>query len=83
MESVIHRLDRYKTEHQNFLLKGATTILELALWKANLDDKGEVKERELEQPGADEKESEERDMCYVSCEHYDQECSTLSPLVSE
>ena len=37
MESVINRLDHCKAEHQK-LLKEATTLLELALWKANLDD---------------------------------------------
>mmetsp|Transcript_21687 Transcript_21687/g.34017 ORF Transcript_21687/g.34017 Transcript_21687/m.34017 type:complete len:82 (+) Transcript_21687:1-246(+) len=37
MESVIRRLNHYKTEHHQ-ILKEATTLLELALWKANLDD---------------------------------------------
>ena len=37
MRSVIRRLDHYKAEHKA-LLKEATTLLELALWKANLDD---------------------------------------------
>mmetsp|Transcript_24619 Transcript_24619/g.39936 ORF Transcript_24619/g.39936 Transcript_24619/m.39936 type:complete len:156 (+) Transcript_24619:187-654(+) len=37
MGSAFRRLDHYKTEHQK-LLKEATTLLELALWKANLDD---------------------------------------------
>ena len=37
MESVFHQLNHYKVEH-NKLLKEATTLLELALWKANLDD---------------------------------------------
>ena len=37
MRIVIHRLERYKFEHLQ-LLKDATTLLELALWKANLDD---------------------------------------------
>ena len=40
METVIHRLDHYKAEHHKALLKEATTLLELALWKANLDDNG-------------------------------------------
>ena len=35
MESVIHHLDHYKDEHRK-LLKEATTLLELALWKASL-----------------------------------------------
>ena len=37
IRSVIQRLNRYKDQHQQ-LLKEATTLLELALWKANLDD---------------------------------------------
>ena len=38
MERVIRQLDHYKAEHQQ-ILKEATTLLELALWKANLDVK--------------------------------------------
>jgi hypothetical protein len=34
---VINRMEHYKSEHQ-FLLKEAMTLLELALWKANLDE---------------------------------------------
>ncbi len=46
MESVSQRVNHYKTEHRNFL-REATTLLELALWKANLDDnEGGVVERE-------------------------------------
>eukprot|EP00984_Skeletonema_dohrnii_P005423 scaffold1907_cov73-Skeletonema_dohrnii-CCMP3373.AAC.14 len=37
MSSVISQLDHYKAQHKA-LLKEATTLLELALWKANLDD---------------------------------------------
>eukprot|EP00985_Skeletonema_marinoi_P013197 scaffold6520_cov140-Skeletonema_marinoi.AAC.1 len=37
MELVTRRLDHYKAEHKA-LLKEATTLLELALWKASLDD---------------------------------------------
>ena len=37
MGRVIFYLDNYKEEHQT-LLKEATTLLELALWKANLDE---------------------------------------------
>eukprot|EP00986_Skeletonema_menzelii_P003821 scaffold1251_cov87-Skeletonema_menzelii.AAC.3 len=37
MKSAIGRLDHYKAEHHR-LLKEATTLLELALWKANLGD---------------------------------------------
>ena len=37
IERVINRIAHYKTQH-NALLKQATTLLELALWKAKLDD---------------------------------------------
>ena len=37
MESAFRRLDNHKWEHRR-LLKEATTLLELALWKANLAD---------------------------------------------
>ena len=36
MESAFRQLNHYKDQHQK-LLKEATTLLELALWKANLD----------------------------------------------
>ena len=39
LRSVIGQLNHYKAEHQK-ILKEATTLLELALWKANLDDNG-------------------------------------------
>eukprot|EP00986_Skeletonema_menzelii_P010979 scaffold5509_cov152-Skeletonema_menzelii.AAC.2 len=46
MESIICRLDHHKAEH-NRLLKEATTLLELALWKAKLsDNEGDRLERE-------------------------------------
>eukprot|EP00984_Skeletonema_dohrnii_P007071 scaffold2531_cov126-Skeletonema_dohrnii-CCMP3373.AAC.2 len=37
MESVLRRINYFKAEHKA-LLKEAATLLELALWKANLDD---------------------------------------------
>ena len=46
IRSVIRQIGHYKTEHKA-LLKEATTLLELALWKAKMDEKeedlGEVK----------------------------------------
>eukprot|EP00985_Skeletonema_marinoi_P013200 scaffold6520_cov140-Skeletonema_marinoi.AAC.4 len=46
IRSVIRRINHYKNEHKS-LLKDATTLLELALWRANLDDnEGGVLERE-------------------------------------
>ena len=37
MRSVLDRIAHYKSEHRE-LLKEAMVLLELALWKANLDD---------------------------------------------
>ena len=37
IRSVISRIERYKAENSS-LLKKATTLLELALWKTKLDD---------------------------------------------
>ena len=37
IERVINRIEHYKTQH-NALLKEAMMLLELALWKAKLDD---------------------------------------------
>ena len=37
IDRVINRMEHYKTQH-NTLLKEAMTLLELALWKAKLDD---------------------------------------------
>mmetsp|Transcript_22333 Transcript_22333/g.34486 ORF Transcript_22333/g.34486 Transcript_22333/m.34486 type:complete len:110 (+) Transcript_22333:2-331(+) len=46
IRSVISRLNHYSAEHRS-LVKEATTLLELALWKANLDhNEGGVRERE-------------------------------------
>jgi hypothetical protein len=46
MESAIQQLNHYKIEHRK-ILKEATSLLELALWKANLgDNEGLQLERE-------------------------------------
>ena len=37
IQLVISKIDHYKSEHR-VILKEATTLLELALWKAKLDD---------------------------------------------
>lgn len=37
LESVIQRIEQYKVQHRH-LLKEATTLLELALWKAKIDE---------------------------------------------
>eukprot|EP00984_Skeletonema_dohrnii_P010260 scaffold3998_cov153-Skeletonema_dohrnii-CCMP3373.AAC.27 len=51
IRSVIRQIDHYKTQH-NELLKDATTLLELALWKAKMNEKeedslGEVKAKKI------------------------------------
>mmetsp|Transcript_12997 Transcript_12997/g.16585 ORF Transcript_12997/g.16585 Transcript_12997/m.16585 type:complete len:119 (-) Transcript_12997:112-468(-) len=51
MESVIRQIGHYKTQHKE-LLKDATTLLELALWKAKMNEKeedslGEVKAKKI------------------------------------
>eukprot|EP00985_Skeletonema_marinoi_P008220 scaffold3680_cov80-Skeletonema_marinoi.AAC.1 len=40
MDSVIDKMDHYKAEHHRYV-KQAVTLLELALWKAKLDEKEE------------------------------------------
>ncbi|KAK1735013.1 hypothetical protein QTG54_014079 [Skeletonema marinoi] len=40
MDSVIDKIDHYKAEHHRYV-KEAVTLLELALWKAKLDEKDE------------------------------------------
>ena len=45
MRTVTNRLNHFKSEHEQ-MLKEATTLLELALWKANLDENEGYVERE-------------------------------------
>ena len=40
MESTLNKMDRYKAEHHRYVKEGIT-LLELAVWKANLDEKEE------------------------------------------
>jgi len=40
MESVIDKMDHYKAEHHRYV-KEAVSLLELALWKAKLDEMDE------------------------------------------
>eukprot|EP00984_Skeletonema_dohrnii_P034477 scaffold33569_cov84-Skeletonema_dohrnii-CCMP3373.AAC.11 len=40
MRTIIRRIDHYKTEHRS-LLKESTTLLELALWKAKIEENEE------------------------------------------
>ena len=43
MHSVTDKMDHYKAEHYRYVKEG-TTLLELALWKAKLDEKEESSE---------------------------------------
>ena len=51
IRSVINRMDHYKTEH-NRLLKEHMTLLELAVWKAKLDEKDEDSAQKAEAKNA-------------------------------
>jgi len=57
MVSVLNKMDRYKAEHYRYVKEGIT-ILELALWKAKLDEKednfeeGRVKKAKLDAESA-------------------------------
>ena len=64
--TVISRLGHYKTEHKA-ILKEATTLLELALWKINLDDNngGEV-EREGVSTTRESRKRARREICVTS-----------------
>ena len=44
MDSVIDKLEHYKSEHRRYVKEGIT-LLELALWKAKLDEKEEIYEK--------------------------------------
>jgi hypothetical protein len=46
MDSVIDKMDHYKAEHYRHVKEG-TTLLELALWKAKLDEKDERKTKKV------------------------------------
>lgn len=47
MERALRRIEHYKAEHYT-LLKEFTVLLELALWKAKLDEKVEVESRDIQ-----------------------------------
>ncbi len=66
MRSVIYRLDNCKAEH-NSLLKEATTLLELALWKANLDNnEGGVFEKEGVRTTRGQRKRARKEICITS-----------------
>ena len=49
MERVIRRIEHFKSEHQA-LLKEFTTLIELALWKAKLDESQDDRSIGSDQP---------------------------------
>eukprot|EP00985_Skeletonema_marinoi_P000882 scaffold360_cov77-Skeletonema_marinoi.AAC.7 len=57
IQTVLRRIEHYRIEHRS-LLKEATTLLELALWKANLNEKedcsieGRAKKAKIDTAGA-------------------------------
>ena len=57
IRSALRKIEHYKAEH-NKLLKEATTLLELAIWKAKLDEKedcsieGRAKKAKIDTAGA-------------------------------
>ena len=64
--SVIQRLNHYKAEHIK-LLKEAATLLELALWKANLDEiDGGVVEREGARTTRGQRKRARKEICVTS-----------------
>ena len=65
MRTVICQLNHYKSEHKQ-LLKEATTLLELALWKANLDDNEGYVEREGVQTTMGQLKKARREICVTS-----------------
>jgi hypothetical protein len=60
MSSVIHQLNHFKGEHHE-ILKEATSLLELALWKASLDNKGG-----LEREGVRNQKRARKEICVTS-----------------
>ncbi len=69
MRTVISRLEHFKAEHHK-MLKEATTLLELALWKANLDDneggEGGVLEREGVRTTRGQRKRARKEICVTS-----------------
>ncbi len=64
MSSVNQQLNHYKAEHHKILWE-ATTLLELALWKANLDDKGGL-EREAIRTNRGSQKRARKEICVTS-----------------
>ena len=47
MDSVLDKMDHYKAEHYRYVKEGIT-LLELALWKAKLDEKEDEEDSSVE-----------------------------------
>ena len=66
MGPVIRQLNHYKAENQK-ILKEATTLLELALWKANLDDnEGGLRVREGVRTTRGQRKRARKEICVTS-----------------
>ncbi len=65
MERVIQRIEHYKSEHYA-LLKEAMSLLELALWKANLDDNNHGAAREGVRVTRGQRKRARKDKCITS-----------------
>lgn len=66
MDSVSDRLDYYKTEH-TICIEEAVTLLELALWKAKLDEKEDVCKKPAVKKVMINSEEDVRKECRVTC----------------
>ena len=66
MELVTRRLNHYKAEHKA-LLKEAATLLELALWKAKIDEKeGGVLQKGGLRTAMGQRKRERKEICITS-----------------
>ena len=68
MRTVINQIDHYRAEHKA-LLKEATTLLELALWKANLRDNNSEGEREGVRTTRGSRKRARKEICVTSGAH--------------
>ena len=76
---VLNRMDHYRSEHQ-IILREATTLLELALWKANLhDDAADAQEGGRVTRG--QRKRKRKDSCqlhHIWSKYCDKECVNFS-----
>ena len=65
LRSIISYLDHYKAEHRK-LTKEAATLLELALWKANLDNEGRQVDHERVSTTRESRKRARKEICVTS-----------------